>query len=279
MTQPVFRFAPSPNGPLHLGHALSALLNRDMAETANARLLLRIEDIDIERCRPEFEASILDDLSWLGLRWEQPVRRQSEHFREYVGALDKLKARGLVYPCTCTRGEIRAAAAAKSGWPDDPDGAPVYPGTCRPPPGTALIDREPAWRLNMAKALEETGPLGWTEIGDDGLTETVMADPGAWGDVVLARRDTPTSYHLSVTLDDALQGVTHIVRGRDLYTATAVHRVLQSLLGLPEPVYRHHRLILNADGKKLSKSAGSEALHALRAEGADVADIRRLVGL
>lgn len=278
MTQPVFRFAPSPNGLLHLGHALSALLNRDMAEAAGARLLLRIEDIDTERCRPEFEASILDDLSWLGLRWERPVRRQSEHFPEYVAALEKLKARGLLYPCTCTRGEIRAAAAAKSCWPDDPDGAPVYPGTCRPP-GIALVEREPAWRLNMAKALEETGPLGWTEIGDDGSFETVTADPAAWGDVILARRDTPTSYHLSVTLDDALQGITHVVRGQDLYAATAVHRVLQTLLDLPEPIYRHHRLILGADGKKLSKSAGSEALHARRVEGASVADVRNLVGL
>jgi glutamyl-Q tRNA(Asp) synthetase len=279
MTQPVFRFAPSPNGPLHLGHALSALLNRDMAEEMGGRFLLRIEDIDTERSRPEFEASILDDLSWLGLRWERPVRRQSEHFGEYVEALETLKARGLVYPCTCTRGEIRAAIAAKSGWPNDPDGTPIYPGTCRPPPGAMFVDREPAWRLNMTKAIEETGPLAWTEIRADGSTETIMADPAAWGDVVLARRDTPTSYHLSVTLDDALQGVTHVVRGQDLYAATAVHRVLQTLLGLPEPIYRHHRLILGADGRKLSKSAGSEALHVLRSDAARVADIRRLVGL
>jgi len=283
---PVFRFAPSPNGYLHLGHALSALLNGDMAQAAGGRLLLRIEDIDAARCRPEYERALDEDLGWLGFDWERPVRRQSEHLDAYRDALERLRARGLVYPSYESRGEIarlvaerEAAGGGPGSWPRDPDGAPLYP---LPPrhgvgrPGEAAI-----WRLDMMRALAEAGPLSWREtgMGPDGKAGTVPADPARWGDVVLARRETPTSYHLSVVVDDALQTVTHVVRGQDLFHATAVHRLLQVLLGLPAPVYRHHRLMMGADGRKLSKRDGATALRALRAAGATPADIRRRVGL
>jgi glutamyl-Q tRNA(Asp) synthetase len=276
---PVFRFAPSPNGELHLGHALSALLNAEAARDSGGRLLLRIEDIDPERCRPEYEAGILADLDWLGVAFEQSVRRQSEHFSDYAAALDRLRGLGLVYPSFATRGEIRAATGSRPDWPRDPDGAPLYPRLDRGLDPMIAAERiaagEPfALRLDMAAALARTGPLSWREAGRD----RVDADPAAWGDVVLARKDAPTSYHLAVVVDDALQGVTDVIRGTDLFHATAIHRMLQGLLELPEPAYRHHRLILGDDGRKLSKSSRSTSLRALREAGATPDDIRRLVG-
>jgi glutamyl-Q tRNA(Asp) synthetase len=281
----VFRFAPSPNGYLHLGHALSALLNADMAQASGGRLLLRIEDIDATRCRPEYEAAIYEDLSWLGLSWEQPVRRQSEHDADYRAALSRLEAMGLVYPSFESRAEIAALVAAREPWPRDPDGAPLYPGaakTLAPAERERRMQAEPyALRLEMAAAIARAGPLTWTEsgAGPDGETGTVAADPAAWGDVVLARKDAPASYHLAVTVDDAAQGVTDVVRGRDLFHATSVHRLLQALLGLPAPRYHHHRLILDADGRKLAKSTRATGLRELRAQGESAADIRRRVGL
>lgn len=291
MTVPVFRFAPSPNGPLHLGHALSALLNADMVAESGGRMLVRIEDVDVTRARPEHERAILDDLDWLGLVYERPVRRQSEHAGDYAAALDRLAALGLVYRSSLSRAEISAAIRmeeARSGrpWPRDPDGAPLYPGIDRDGPTgeTVASDRGEAphaVRLDMAKATRLAGPLSWQEFGDrfHGASETVVADPAAWGDIVLAGKFTPAAYHLAVVVDDALQGVTDVVRGRDLYFATAVHRLLQRLLGLPEPRYHHHRLIVDADGRKLSKSKGSAGLADLRMAGATVTDIRRMVGL
>jgi glutamyl-Q tRNA(Asp) synthetase len=282
---PVFRFAPSPNGYLHLGHALSALINADMARASGGRLLLRIEDIDRARCRPEFETAIYEDLAWLGLAWEQPVRRQSENFEAYRAALATLDAAGLVYPSFESRAEIAAALAEQNdAWPRDPDGAPLYPGHAKHLPGSErgrrLAGGEPyALRLDMAAALRD--PLTWSETGSGpgGETGPVAANPNAWGDVVLARKETPTSYHLSVVVDDALQGVTHVVRGQDLFWSTSVHRVLQALLDLPVPIYHHHRLVLDADGRKLSKSTRSTALRELRGQGATPTDIRRMVGL
>ncbi|HWK94154.1 MAG TPA: tRNA glutamyl-Q(34) synthetase GluQRS [Pseudolabrys sp.] len=281
---PVFRFAPSPNGYLHLGHALSALLNAEAARAAGGRMLLRIEDIDGARCRPEYEAAIDEDLAWLGVTWEQPVRRQSEHFADYRAALARLEAMGLIYPSFESRAEIASLVAAREPWPRDPDGAPLYPGAAKLMPAHERARRigagEPyALRLDMQKALAQvTGKLTWSESGD-GATGDIAADPAAWGDVVLARKDTPASYHLAVVVDDALQGVTDIVRGLDLFHATSVHRLLQSLLGLPAPRYRHHRLILDADGRKLSKSTAATALRELRAQGLTPSDIRRRVGL
>lgn len=291
MSVSVYRFAPSPNGPLHLGHALSALLNADMARESGGRMLVRIEDVDGTRARPEHERAILDDLDWLGIAYERPVRRQSEHAGDYAAALDRLAGFGLVYRSFLSRTELAAAIAAaeaESGrpWPRDPDGAPLYPGIDRlrsPDEAEALAaeGRPFALRLDMAKAARLAGALTWQEFGDrrDGPSETVAADPAAWGDVVLAGKFVPASYHLAVVVDDALQGVTDVVRGRDLYHATAVHRLLQALLGLNAPRYHHHRLITGPDGRKLSKSRGSEGLAGLRAAGAGVADIRRMVGL
>ncbi len=286
--KPVFRFAPSPNGRLHLGHALSALINADMAKAMEGRLLLRMEDIDIGRCTPEFETAIYNDLVWLGLAWEEPVRRQSEHLDEYLAALDELVARGLAYPAFMTRGEVRARAIRfeEKGkpWPRDPDGAPRYPEDDLFLPGSVRKERIAAgerhvWRLDMKKAIASTtAALTWTETGD-GETGEISADPAAWGDVVLWRSDAPSSYHLSVTVDDAAQGVTHVVRGLDLFHATSVHRLLQTLLGLPAPRYHHHRLIVGDDGRKLSKSQGDTALAELRKAGRTSEEIRRLVGL
>ena len=286
--KPVYRFAPSPNGLLHLGHALSAILNHDMAQEAGGRFLLRIEDIDLTRCTPEFEEAIYRDLLWLGLDWEKPARRQSEHFEEYRAALDRLTEMGLVYPAFMTRGEVKARVAAHEAegktWPRDPDGSPLYPEDDRhrgDAQRRALIERgmRHAFRLDMEKALRLAGrPLSWTETGDGERCE-IPADPSAWGDVILSRSDAPSSYHLSVTVDDAAQGITHVVRGLDLFEATAVHRLLQELLGLPQPVYHHHRLVVGQDGRKLSKSEGSTGLAALRDRGITPAGIRRLVGL
>jgi len=289
MPQPVFRFAPSPNGPLHLGHALSALLNFDMARAAGGRLLLRMEDIDTARCRPEFEAAIVEDLTWLGIEWEQPVRRQSEHFDEYRAALAKLAAMRLTFPSFESRAELAHMVSdrdVRERWPRDPDGVPLYPGAARQmkePERQARIERgDPyAIRLDMEKATEWTGPLRWSETGAGPAGESgdIAAEPAAWGDVIVGRKETPTSYHLAVVIDDALQGVTHVVRGQDLFWSTSVHRVLQALLDLPAPSYHHHRLILDADGKKLSKSTQATGLRELRAQGRTPADIRRLVNI
>jgi glutamyl-Q tRNA(Asp) synthetase len=293
MPPPVFRFAPSPNGYLHLGHAYSALLNFDLARRSGGRFLLRIEDIDATRCRPEFEAAIYQDLAWLGIAWEHPVRRQSEHFYAYRDAIETLTAQGLIYPGFESRAEIarlvaqRDAGAPSSGrWPRDPDGAPLYSGAAKslsPDTRAALLDSGAPYasRLDMAAAVARVGDLAWSErgAGPAGESGAVAARPQAWGDVILARKETPTSYHLSVVIDDALQGVTEVVRGEDLFWSTSVHRLLQALLGLPQPIHRHHRLILDAAGQKLSKSTQATGLRELRAEGATPADIRRLVGL
>ena len=289
MSPAVFRFAPSPNGYLHLGHALSALINFDMARAALGRFLLRIEDIDRTRCRPQFEQAIYEDIGWLGLTWEEPVRRQSAHFDDYRAALARLDALGLLYPSFESRGEIARMVAehdAAGDWPRDPDGAPVYPGNAH---SLSVKEREArmqsgapyALRLNMKAALARVGSLSFTETGagPSGETGTLVARPQVWGDVILARKEMPTSYHLSVVIDDALQGITHVVRGRDLFFAAGVHRLLQELLGLPQPIYHHHRLILDEHGRKLSKSTRATALRALRKQGATAADIRSLVAL
>ena len=286
---PVFRFAPSPNGYLHLGHAYSALLNFDLAGQTGGRFLLRVEDIDATRCRPEFERAMVQDLAWLGVAWENPVRRQSEHLPDYREALENLSAQGLVYPSFESRAEIANLAAQREAdgpWPRDPDGAPHYPGSARslsPDERARLLlsDAPYALRLDMAAACARAGDLGWTEQGEgpDSETGTVAARPQAWGDVILARKETPTSYHLSVVVDDALQGVTEVVRGQDLFWSTSLHRLLQQLLGLPQPTYRHHRLVLDNAGRKLSKSTAATGLRELRAAGTTPVDIRRLIGL
>jgi glutamyl-Q tRNA(Asp) synthetase len=307
-----FRFAPSLNGYLHLGHAYSALLNFDLARDCNGRFLLRIEDIDTGRARPEYEAAIYEDLAWLELDWERPVRRQSEHFGDYARALERLDEMGLIYACDCKRSDIASAAAAKPDWPRDPDGSPLYPGTCRIKPRRAarevLAQGGAALRLDMRMASTLAGQgLAWREFGAlpsssgrgaaDDLVHAashergsarcarndqgriVRADPARWGDVVLARKDTPASYHIAVVVDDALQGVTDVVRGRDLFEATSLHRLLQRLLDLPAPDYLHHGLILDEKGEKLAKSVASTALRDLRARGCTPADVRRRIGL
>ena len=338
----IFRFAPSPNGYLHLGHALSALLNAERAKAAGGRLLLRIEDIDATRCRPEFEAAIYEDLTWLGIAWEQPVRRQSEHYGDYRAVLAKLDDMGLVYPSFESRAEIARLISERetqAPWPRDPDGAPLYPGNAKAMAQAERARRMAAGapyalRLDMAAALARlsflTSPLvgevarlsdseseregGTTQIrlptpdtplpnpppqggreefaspasnltwiesgaGPNGETGIIQANPAVWGDVILARKETPTSYHLAVAVDDAAQGVTEVVRGRDLFHSTSVHRLLQALLGWPAPRYHHHRLILDTDGNKLSKSTLATGLRELRARGASAADLRKLAGL
>jgi glutamyl-Q tRNA(Asp) synthetase len=286
---PVFRFAPSPNGYLHLGHALSALINFDMAQAMGGRFLLRIEDIDQSRCRPHFETAIYQDLAWLGIKWEEPLRRQSEHLDDYRAALRRFEADGLIYPSFESRAEIARLIAEREQevpWPRDPDGAPLYPGDARTMPlhdrARRLRSGAPyALRLDTEAAMRRAGPLSWNESGSGpgGESGAVTAKPDLWGDVVLARKDTPTSYHLSVVLDDAAQGVTHVVRGQDLFWATAMHRLLQTLLDLPAPRYHHHRLVLDAEERKLSKSTRATGLRELRAQGVTPADIRRMVGL
>ena len=353
MSTPTFRFAPSPNGFLHLGHAYSVLLNEALAARLGGRLLLRIEDIDPTRSKPELVAAIHADLAWLGLRFDGAVLRQSERMDVYRAALDRLIGRSLAYPCFCSRGQIAAAVAAREAEgravERDPDGTPLYPRTCLALPAAEVAQRLAAgqphtWRLDMAKALGAVPePLGFTcldlaESGanplsplgrgpnaprrafgerrrsrsegegdaadpsphprlppcfaDDEVGKTlsppgrggspsesdVAADPGRWGDAVIARRDVPTSYHLAVVLDDAAQGVTHVVRGEDLRAATDLHVLLQKLLGLPSPAYHHHGLILAADGEKLAKSRGSESLADLRAQGVSAAEIRARLG-
>jgi glutamyl-Q tRNA(Asp) synthetase len=283
--QPVFRFAPSPNGELHLGHAFSALLGFEFCRRAGGRFLLRIEDIDLSRCRPEYEDAIYRDLAWLGLEWEEPVRRQSEHMDDYRAAAGRLRQMDLIYPAFMSRAEI-AAATADPSWPRDPDGAPLYPASDRalttPEAQTRIDAGAPyAFRIDAQKAIARAGGLWWREEGDTVGSEAGMveANSAIWGDFVVARRDVPTSYHLAVVVDDAGQGVTHVVRGQDLFLATAAHRLLQALLDLPEPVYHHHRLITDATGKKLSKADRATSLRALREAGTTVDDIRRRVGI
>lgn len=259
MSRPVFRFAPSPNGELHLGHAYSALLNADMAKAADGRLLLRIEDTDTSRCRPEHVEGIYRDLSWLGLTWEEPVRIQSRHFADYDANLRRLWDMGAVYPCFCSRKQAAAEALGSA----DPDGQAHYGGRCRSLPrheAEARIGRgdQHGWRIGMARSGEGAAAV--------------------WGDVMIAKRKVGSYYHIAVVTDDALQGVTHVVRGEDLAASTPIHLLLQGLLGLPHPHYHHHRLIRDAEGRKLSKSAGSTGLAALRRQGVTPEEIRRELG-
>jgi glutamyl-Q tRNA(Asp) synthetase len=290
VTQPVFRFAPSPNGRLHLGHAYSALLNFDLARHFGGRFLLRIEDIDTLRCRPEFEIALLDDLSWLGLTWEKPVRRQSEHFEDYREAGLRLKDKGVLYPCFCSRGEIGKAVAVQESqtggaWPRDPDGGVLYPGTCRNlDPAEAerrIAEGHPhSWRIDLSRAAAlAPPPYRFPRCDLDLRDEAAEAHPERWGDAVVIRKDVPTSYHLSVVVDDAVQRVTHVVRGQDLEAATGLHVLLQRLLNLPTPRYHHHGLIRDGAGEKLSKSIGSESFAALRARGVGPREIRTRLGL
>ncbi|MGF7149026.1 glutamyl-Q tRNA(Asp) synthetase [Sphingomonas zeicaulis] len=266
------RFAPSPTGRLHMGHAFSALAAYDFAAKTGGRFLLRIEDIDPGRTREAFVEGILADLAWLGLAWDGPVVRQSERLPLYAAALDRLKAAGLVYPCFCTRAAIAAEIAASASAPHGPDG-PLYPGTCRRLDVSERVRRQKieahAWRLDVAAAMAVAGPLVWM----DGHHGRVPATPEIHGDVVLARKDAPTSYHLAVTVDDAAQGVTDIVRGEDLYAATHVHRLLQALLDLPSPVYRHHPLLTGPEGRRLAKRDGARSLAEMRSDGVDPATL------
>lgn len=292
VVRPTLRFAPSPNGRLHLGHAYSALLNRRIADALGGDLLLRIEDIDPVRSRPELIAAIEEDLAWLGLRFDGTVRRQSEHLPLYARAVEDLSARGLAYPCFCSRKDIADRIAATGQGARDPDGTPLYPGTCSLlSPAEAETRRsagEPhTWRLDMVKALaaepgqhrfrciSEEGPFSRQAGRGDAL---ITANPSRWGDAVIGRRDVPTSYHLSVVLDDAAQGVTHVVRGKDLEAATDLHVLLQHLLGLETPAYYHHDLIRSDDGQKLAKSKGSESLADLRARGVGASEVRAMLG-
>jgi glutamyl-Q tRNA(Asp) synthetase len=276
----VTRFAPSPTGLLHLGHAHSALFGHALARRAGGRFLLRIEDIDASRCRPEYAAAIEEDLAWLGLAWERPARRQSDHMDEYRAALDRLAARGLLYPCFCTRAEIAREAAVAGQAPHGPEGPP-YPGTCRrlsPSEREARLARgDPyALRLDMAAALAEATPggLSFEELGEGRLP----ADPAPFGDVVLARKDVPASYHLCVCHDDALQGVTAVTRGADLKPATALHRLLQALFGWPEPLYAHHALLFDAAGRRLAKREGAPSIRSLRDAGHEPDAVRAMAG-
>ena len=262
------RFAPSPSGLLHIGHAWSALMGwRAARAEPGGRFLLRIEDIDGPRCRPEYEQAILDDLTWLGLTWDGPVRRQSDHLADYSAALDRLEDEGLVYPCFCTRRQIRDEVQASARAPHGPLGL-IYPGTCRPLNDDQRQRRieageSYALRLDMAKAAARTGPLFWREKTEG----EVAVDPMANGDVVVARKETAASYHLTVTVDDHIQGVTLVNRGRDLYHATPIHRMLQALLGYEAPDYDHHGLLLDADGKRFAKRDRAVTIQALREAG------------
>ncbi|MDP4823184.1 MAG: tRNA glutamyl-Q(34) synthetase GluQRS [Aestuariivirgaceae bacterium] len=260
MVQPIFRFAPSPNGPLHMGHAFSALFGARAAARAGGLYLLRIEDIDTLRCREGFIADAVEILDWLGVRFDGALRRQSAHMDDYARAIAALQRQGLLYPCHCTRSGLSRDRL-------DPDGAPLHAGRCAPGSGPFAL------RLDMARALQRG--LSFLEASDARMIE---ADPALWGDVVIARKDIGTSYHLSVVVDDALQGVTHVTRGRDLFMATHVHRLLQALLGLPTPIYHHHDLIRDDAGRKLSKSDGDKSLAALWAEGVTAAELRAALG-
>jgi glutamyl-Q tRNA(Asp) synthetase len=274
----VTRFAPSPTGRLHLGHAYSALFAEAAARQSNGRFLLRIEDIDPARCRPEFEQGILEDLAWLGLQWETPVRRQSDHLGDYRAALERLESVGLLYPCFCSRKEIQAEIARAVVAPHGPEG-PLYRGTCRALSASERksrisLGRPYALRLDVAAGLARTGPLTWQDL-DRGV---ILAEPQLLGDAVLGRRDAPASYHLAVSLDDDLQGVNLVTRGEDLLAATHVHRLLQSLLDLATPVYRHHRLLTNDKGERLAKRDGAMTLAALRQAGHTPAEVRAMTG-
>lgn len=282
--RPVLRFAPSPNGRLHLGHALSAWIGFDMARRLGGRFLLRIEDIDITRCREVYVTQMLADLAWLGLEWEEPVRRQSLHFATYRAASDTLLKLGLLYPCFATRTEIAEAQPDAT----DPDGSPLYPSLHKHLGKEEIARRlsrdEPfALRLHMDRALDAleriTGArqITFTEFDADGNGTRVTMDPADWGDAVIVRKDIPASYHLAVTVDDARQGVTHVTRGRDLYAATSLHRLLQCILGLPEPCYHHHPLLTDSDGRKLSKSGSNTPLAELRRRGIRPHEIRDLI--
>jgi glutamyl-Q tRNA(Asp) synthetase len=274
------RFAPSPTGRLHMGHAFSAMLAHDFARQRGGDFLLRIEDIDPGRCREEFVDAIYEDLRWLGLGWDGAVLRQSERLPLYAEALEQLRGMNLLYPCFCTRRDIAASASAPHG----PEG-PVYPGTCRTLTRSdrerRVVEETHCWRIDMAEAARRAGPLVWR----DGGAGTVPADPLSHGDVVLARKDAPVAYHLAVTIDDAAQGITDVVRGEDLFAATHVHRLLQALLDLPTPAYHHHALLLDADGRRLAKRDGAPSLADLRAHGRDPAGLlaelreaKRMVG-
>ncbi len=276
---PVTRFAPSPTGYLHLGHAFSALFAHRAARQSGGRFLLRIEDIDRGRWRAEFDDAIVEDLAWLGLDWERPVRRQSEHMDDYARALKWLSDAGLVYPCFCTRADIQAEIERAGAAPHGVDGA-LYPGTCRDLDGQEAARRQAAGeafalRLNVARAVARTGPLSWSDAGRGEM----VARPDAHGDVVLARKDVATSYHLSVVVDDAVQGVTLVTRGEDLVPATDIHRLLQELLGLPVPAYHHHALLSGEDGKRFAKRDRALTLRALRDAGNSPAEVRRMAGL
>ncbi|MFQ3253384.1 MAG: glutamyl-Q tRNA(Asp) synthetase [Loktanella salsilacus] len=268
----ITRFAPSPTGPLHLGHAYSALFAHDMARAAGGTFLLRIEDIDQSRARPEWESQIYDDLAWLGLTWPTPVMRQSDRLPAYAAALDTLWARGLLYPCTCNRRDILAAASApQEGAAMGPDGI-IYPGTCRVQSRTGPRPLDTALRLDMNKALQAVDIETFYGAGNQHMTDNI-------GDVVLSRRDMGTSYHLSVVIDDAAQQITDVVRGADLREATPIHVLLQHLLQLPTPTYHHHRLIRDDAGKRLAKRDDARAIATYREGGATPSDIRQMVGL
>ena len=284
--RPVFRFAPSPNGELHVGHALSALVGYEQAKAVGGRFLVRIEDIDIGRSRPEFVDGVFDDLRWLGVAWEEPVVFQSARMPAYRAAAERLEALGVLYRCFASRSEIEAAAGAVR----DPDGAPLYPGLWRDRHQRDVADalaagRPCALRIDIAKACRVATsllagcPLTFVEVGAGRAREVVEARPERWGDAVIVRKDVPTSYHLAVVVDDAWQGVTHVTRGRDLYAATGLHRLLQVLLGLLQPVYCHHRLIVDDCGRKLAKSARDTSLKSLRERGVSADEVRRLIGL
>ncbi len=284
MDKPVFRFAPSPNGELHLGHAFSALVGYGRACAGGGRFLVRIEDIDEGRARARYVAGILADLAWLGIAWEEPVVFQSRRLPAYRAASERLERMGLLYPCFATRAEVAAASCGR-----DPDGAPLYPGLYRGRAPDEIARRraagEPyALRLDMAAAIAAavklaSCPLHFAELDEDGRSQMIEARPERWGDAVIVRKDAPASYHLAVVIDDAWQGVSHVTRGRDLYAATDLHRLLQVLLSLPAPVYHHHRLITDAAGRKLAKSARDTSLRSLRERGVTPMDVRRLVGL
>jgi glutamyl-Q tRNA(Asp) synthetase len=283
---PVFRFAPSPNGEMHLGHALSALVGYERAQACGGRFLVRIEDIDPGRSRTRFVEQIFADLAWLGIAWEEPVVFQSQRMPAYRAATRRLEAMGLLYPCFATRAEIEAAATEGAV---DPDGAPLYPGLYRGRDPLEIARRRAAGerfalRIDMglaaaAAATKLGAGLAFTELDEDGAARAVEAGPERWGDAVIVRKDVDASYHLAVVVDDAWQGVTHVTRGRDLYAATGLHRLLQVLLDLPAPLYHHHRLITDAEGRKLAKSARDTSLRSLRGGGCTPADIRRMVGL
>lgn len=296
MSQPIFRFAPSPNGRLHLGHAYSALLNQHMARELDGKLLLRIEDTDLVRCTPALEQRMLEDLSWLGIEWDEEPIRQSDNISTYEDIIDTLSDKGLVYPAFMSRSQIKTAIAREREkgikWPIDPDGSPLFPDYDR---NLSQDERQSriksgdayALRLDIEKALQFTNKelpwkkLNWIENceGPNAEFGEIIADPSAWGDIILSRKDTPASYHLACVVDDAMQNITHIVRGRDLFWSTSIHLLLQQLLGFPTPQYHHHDLILDVHNKKLSKSNNDTSIAQLRETGTTVHDIKKMIGL